>query len=221
MKILIVEDHQMMCDLLTKVCGEELGHEVVASVADGKDAVLETLEKNPDLLILDLMLPDMDGFAVVEKIRKQGRTPRILAVSSRCDAHTVYRVEQARLDGFIDKKSSMLEEFRIAIGNMASRRPHFSATFIDLQKKRRRSPQGFDKLLTRRQQNILSLIGDMLGDQEIARRLRLSIFTAEKHRYRIMKKLGISTRAELVKYARVNGFRALSEKEYPDEPSGR
>jgi len=216
MRILIVEDHQMMNDLLAKICAEELGHELVAKVATGREAVSETLRTNPDLVILDLMLPDVDGFEVAGKIRARGSNARILAVSSRCDANTVFRVEQARLDGFIDKKTSMLEEFRRAIADMAAGKPHFSESFMTLQRKRRHNSTAFDRLLTPNQQEVLTLIGDMLTDQAIAKRLKLSIFTAEKHRYRIMEKLGLKTRAELVKYARQNGFRSLSESEFPD-----
>jgi DNA-binding NarL/FixJ family response regulator len=220
MRILIVEDHQMMNDLLRKVCTEEFGHEVVGAVATGKAAIHEAIQKEPDLVILDLMLPDMDGFAVAGKIRGHSGATKILAISARCDAHTVFLAEEARLDGFIDKRTSMLDEFRLAIASMAARRQHFCATFLQLRSKRRRSPQGFDKLLTKRQQCILSLIGDMLSDQDIAERLKLSISTAEKHRYRIMGKLGIKTRGDLVKYARLNGFRALSDTD-PAEGSAK
>jgi DNA-binding NarL/FixJ family response regulator len=219
MRIVIVEDHQIICDLLCKVCVEDFGHEVIAAVPTAKEAIVEINRTKPELVILDLMLPDSDGFAVVESIRQERRAARILAISSRCDAHTVLRVEEAGLDGFIDKKSSMLEDFRQAIEAIASGRQHFSGAFLQLQSSRRRNAKAFDKLLTKRQQAILTLIGDLLNDQEVAARMKISVSTAEAHRYRIMHKLGLKTRTELVRYARVNGLRALSDIEFPEERS--
>jgi DNA-binding NarL/FixJ family response regulator len=217
MRIVIVEDHQIICDLLRKVCVEDFGHEVIAAVATAKEAIAEINRTKPELVILDLMLPDSDGFTVVETVRRERRAARILAISARCDAHTVLLVEEAGLDGFIDKRSSMLEDFRSAIEAMAGGRQHFSPAFLKLQSKRRQNANAFEKLLTKRQRAILTHIGDMLNDQEVAKRVDLSVSAVETNRYRMMRKLGLKTRSELVRYARINGFRALSDTEFPED----
>src|ERR1041384_2056843 len=101
-RIVIVEDHLMFREVLRKVCAVELKHDVVGEAADGRTAVEMVKSKRPDLVLLDLHLPGLDGFGVAEAIRRIAPATRILVLSSHCDEYTVFRAEQAHVQGFVD-----------------------------------------------------------------------------------------------------------------------
>jgi DNA-binding NarL/FixJ family response regulator len=207
MNVVIVDDHRILCDLVSLVC-TSAGHQVMAIAETGEQAVRETLRTRPEIVILDLALPDMDGFAVAAEIQRNRCRSRFIAVSGRCDASTVLKCEQAGFVGFVDKAVATISDFKLALESIEMGRRFFSSTFLSAQRLRRTSPVGFDKLLTQHQQDILALIGDTLNDDEIARCMALSPATVEKHRFRIMKILGLHTREDLLRYSRQNGFTA-------------
>src|SRR5207253_9577498 len=107
-RILLVEDHVMFREVLRKVCVTELQHEVVGEAGDGRTAVGLALTTSPDLVLLDLHLPNLDGFAVVEALRKIAPDIRILILSSHCDEYTVWRAERTRVLGFVDKNTNTI-----------------------------------------------------------------------------------------------------------------
>lgn len=205
-RILIVEDHVMFREVLRKVCAGDLQHEVVGEAGDGKTAVGLALTTKPDLVLLDLHLPNLDGFGVVEALRQLAPEIRVLLLSSHCDEYTVYRAGQAKVQGFVDKNTNTVAVLKEAIGAVAKGRVYFSETFKKMKAERHKDPRSFDKLLTARERAILPLLGEPLDDVEIASRLGVTIGTAEKHRFNIRKKLGLQSTAELTRYAREHGF---------------
>lgn len=206
MRIVIVEDHLMFREVLRKVCVEELQHEVVAEAEDGARAVSVVTAAKPDLVLLDLHLPNLDGFGVVEAIRKANERVRVLVLSSHCDEYTVFHAERVRVQGFVDKNTNSVATLKTAISEIAEGRVWFSPAFLRVKAERHRDPESFDKLLTLRERSVLALIGVPLSDPEIARRLDISAETVEKHRFNILRKLGLTTRAELARYACEHGF---------------
>jgi len=205
-RIVIVEDHEMFREVLRKVCGRELRHEVVGEAADGQGAVRLVLETEPDLVLLDLHLPKLDGFGVVEAIRQASPEMKILVLSSHCDDYTVFRAEKARVNGFVDKNTNTVAILKKAITAVGEGRLFFSPEFQRIRFERQMNPYAFDKLLTRRERAILTLIGEPFQDWEIAMRLHLAEGTVGKHRFNILKKLDLKTTDELVRYARAHGF---------------
>ena len=105
----------MFREVLRKVCTQELQHEVVGEAADGRSAVLLALETKPDLVLLDLHLPNLDGFAVVEALQLVMPKVRILVLSSHCDDYAVFRAEKARMHGFVDKNTNTVAILKQAI----------------------------------------------------------------------------------------------------------
>jgi len=101
-KIVIVEDHLMIRDVIRKVCSSEFGYTVVGETDSGVQAVDLILKHRPDAVILDLSLPDMDGFNVADRVLKVMPHLRILMLSSHCDDYTLFRVEKSGVHGFID-----------------------------------------------------------------------------------------------------------------------
>jgi two-component system response regulator NreC len=196
----------MFREVLRKVCASELGHDVVGEAEDGQRAVEVVVQTKPDLVLLDLHLPSLDGFGVVEAIRKRAPQVKILVLSSHCDEFTVYRAERAHVQGFVDKNTNSVAMLKTAIGAVAQGKIWFSDVFLRAKAARHRDPQSFDKLLTDRERAVLALVGQPLTDAEISRELEISEETVEKHRFNILRKLGLSTTTELVRYARDHGF---------------
>ncbi|MEO7414950.1 MAG: response regulator transcription factor [Opitutaceae bacterium] len=206
MRILIVEDHVMFREVLHKVCTVELQHEVVGEASDGRTAIGLALTTKPDLVLLDLHLPNLDGFGVLDSLRQLAPEIRVLLLSSHCDEYTVYRAAEAKVHGFVDKNTNTVAILKEAITAVGKGRVYFSETFKRLKAARQKDPRSFDKLLTARERAILPLLGEPLDDVEIAQKLGVTIGTAEKHRFNIRRKLGLQTSAELTRYAREHGF---------------
>jgi DNA-binding NarL/FixJ family response regulator len=205
-KIILVEDHVMFREVLRKICVEELGHDVVGETGDGEEALSLIAGMHPDLVLLDLHLPSLDGFQVAERIRKIARDIRILVLSSHCDEYSVFRAERVRVQGFVDKNTNSVAMLKTAIAAIAQGQPWFSAAYQRARAARLKNPQSFDKLLTDRERAILALVALPLTDVEIARRLQISEETVAKHRLTIRRKLDLETTTELVRYAREHGF---------------
>jgi two-component system response regulator NreC len=205
-RILIVEDHVMFREVLRKVCAGELQHEVVGEAGDVREAVKLALTTSPDLVLLDLHLPNLDGFGVLEALRQTAPEIRILLLSSHCDEYTVFRADHAHVQGFVDKNTNTVAILKEAITAVAKGQVYFSETFKRMKATRHKDPRSFDKLLTTRECSVLPLLGEPLSDVEIANRLNISIGTAEKHRFNIRRKLGLHSDAELARYAREHGF---------------
>jgi DNA-binding NarL/FixJ family response regulator len=216
MKVVIVEDHLMFREVLRKVCTVDLKLEVVAEVGDGLEAVAAVERMQPDLVLLDLHLPNLDGFGVIEEIRKSSPHVKVLVLSSHCDEYTVFCSERARVQGFVDKNTNSVESLKTAITLVASGKVWFSPAFQQIKAARRRDPKSFDKLLTDRERDVLALIGTPLTDEEIAHRLEISRETAEKHRFNILKKLELKTTTELARYAKDHGFTLRSTPAGPN-----
>lgn len=205
MRIVIVEDHLMFREVLRKVCAE-LGHEVAGEAHDGRKAIELIAATLPDLVLLDLHLPNLDGFGVAAGIRARAPDSRILVLSSHCDEYTVFRAERLHVQGFVDKNTNSVEALKEAIAELAQGRVWFSAAFRRAKASRHQDPHSFDKLLTDRERAVLTLLGEPMSDQEAADRLGISVETVEKHRFNILRKLDLRTTTELVRYAHEHGF---------------
>jgi DNA-binding NarL/FixJ family response regulator len=131
---------------------------------------------------------------------------RILVLSSHCDEFTVYRAEKARVHGFVDKNTNTVESLKEAISKVVRGKTYFSESFLRIKAARHSNTASFDKVLTDRERSILALIGEPLSDAEVSVRLGISIDTAQKHRFNILRKLGLQTTPELIRYARIHGF---------------
>jgi DNA-binding NarL/FixJ family response regulator len=206
MKIAIVEDERLFREVLRNVCVKELGHEVVGEAGSGVEALAMVPDAVPDLLILDIHLPDIDGFEVLRSLRRKRALIKALVISSYFNEYTLCRTERAGVQGFIDKSTNTVEELGHAIAAIDAGKTYFPRPFTDARREHGRNPVAFDKVLTDREQTVLSLVGEPLSDAEIAVHLGLSPETVEKHRFNIMRKLGLRSRAESARFARRCGL---------------
>src|SRR6186713_1787091 len=105
----------MFRDVMRKACSARFGHQVIGETDSGVKAVELILRLKPDAVVLDLSLPDMHGFNVVDRVVKTLPYVRFLVVSSHCDDYTLFRVERSRVHGFVDKNSNTFDTLREAL----------------------------------------------------------------------------------------------------------
>lgn len=206
MRIALVEDILMFREAIAKACELEFGHTVVAETDSGAQAIRAVLRLRPEVLILDLSLPDMNGFAVVERLRASGCPTRVLVLSAYSDDYTIYRVERANVHGFVDKRGDVIAVLGEALRALADGMSYFSPAFEKARRALHANPHSFDKVLSESEQRILCLIGEGLADEEIGGILRISPRTVQTHRHNILRKLRIAGTPKLIAFAMRHGF---------------
>ena len=196
----------MFREVIRKVCVDEFGHEVVAEAVDGPAAIRTALTTQPDLVLLDLNLPGLDGFAVLESIRKARCPTKVIAFSSARGDYVVFRIEKAGFDGFVDKGTDSLDQLRKAIEHVANGKRFFSESYLLAREARLKNPQSFDKVLSDRERECLGLIGGSYSPDEIAERMGVTRRTVDTFRQKIMDKLNIHNAPKLIRFATEHGF---------------
>lgn len=203
--MVVAEDMLMFRELVVRAC-LGLGHHVVGETDRGDHAVDLCRSAAPDVLLLDMRLPDIDGFGVVEALRSSRLGTKIIALTAYTSDLFFYRLEHADICGYVDKNSQTSVALGEALAAVGAGLRWFSPTYQEARMKRIRDPHAFSKLLTRSEQNVLTLIGEACTDVEIAAQLGITARTAQTHRSNIMQKLGIESTPKLVVYARSKGF---------------
>lgn len=160
-------------------------------------------------MILDLSLPDIDGTAVAIAVRPVLSRTRFLGFSMFNDHLTVWLVEWAELDGFVGKFDDDARTLKAALAALAAGRKFFSARFLEAKQRFRRDRRSFDKRLSPRQREVLSLIGNTCSDEEIAQVLKIAEQTATTHRKALMRRLDVHSTRELIAYAVKSGLTRL------------
>lgn len=205
-KVAIIEDIDLFREMLCRACVSVLGLRVVAETGDGLHALRLLRRCTPDLLLLDLGLPSLDGLSVGEQALALHPDLRIIVLSGNCNSYSVYCAERLGVHGFVEKSTATVESLRSAILALRSGGAFFSKRFQQVKAERLRNPRSFEKVLTVREREILALVGVPFSDEEIGARLGISPETVEKHRTNIRANLGLNPGAELIRYARENGL---------------
>lgn len=206
MKVVVVEDQVLFKEFLIDLVEKRLAHEVVGTAADGEEALTVIRRELPDLVILDILIPKLSGILVARTIQEERPSTRILAISSESDIKTVHQVHQLNLAGFIDKNEASVEVLMAAIRAIEERKRYFSDSVKITVQKLRADPQSFQKILTRREQEILTFIGGGLSDGEIGQKLGLSDSSVQSHRRNLFRKLDVHSTPELIRFAQESGF---------------
>lgn len=212
MKIAIIEDHAMFRDALRKACTDDLKHQVVGETDSGTAAVELILRTKPDVVLLDLGLPDMDGFRVAERVLRALPTVRILAISSYNDEMTSLRIEKSGVHGFVHKSTGTIRMLKDALDEIAAGKTYYCPAFLAARQVRQKNPRSVEKILSEAEQQVLSLIALGLSDNEIGGRLKISPRTAQKHRSNILLKLEIKGTPKLITFAVEHGFGPMSHR---------
>ncbi len=197
-KILIAEDHALLADGLQLLLGTQPDMFCLGVVRDGAQALAQTLETAPDVLLLDLGLPRLDGLGVMEALQRAQLPTRVLVVTARLDEASIRSALALGAAGYLPKDEDS-DELLLAIRRVAQGRRYISEEIARLfTSDVQAAPPG---KLTTSESAVLRLVGAGLTSKEISQRLGTSEATARKHRENIRRKLGMRNSAEMAAYA--------------------
>jgi DNA-binding NarL/FixJ family response regulator len=214
-KVLIADDHRIVCEALTQALEREPGVQVVGVAADGREAVRMTKKLKPDIVILDITMPGLSGIEAAAQIRAQEPQTRLIALSMHSDRRYVTGALAAGVSGYLVKDCA-LEELALALKTVEKGQvylsPRIAGVVVEsLQQAAPAAAASADSggRLTGRVREVLQLIAEGHSVREIAALLNVSAKTVETHRSQLMKKLGIANVAGLTKYAIREGLTSL------------
>lgn len=201
MKIMIADDHKLLLDGLILILNELQDVELLASASNGKELLRLMQNQRPDIVLLDLNMPVMDGFETLKEIKKRYPEIKVIVLSMHFEKYTVSRVMQDNADGYLVKNSDKAE-FSAAIRRVAEGGKYFSAELMSLMLQ----PQGSSTerkaaLLSMREVEVIKLLAEGLSSVEIGEKLSLSHRTVDTHRNNIIQKLELRNTAELISFA--------------------
>lgn len=201
-RILIADDHEVVRSGLRAIIENRADWAVAGEAVNGKDALARTLEMKPDIVILDYSMPFMTGVEVSRRIKSNHLRTEVLILTMHESEAILAEVLLAGIRGFL-LKSDARSQLIAAVEALLEHRPYFSSLVLekllhDYQASKRDRPA---IELSSREQNVVQLIAEGHTNRSIGAVLELSVKTVETHRASAMRKLGVSSTAELVRYA--------------------
>lgn len=206
-RVFVVEDQTILRDLICRLLESYPDIEVLGALGDGQRALEEIVHKQPDIVILDIMLPNLNGVEVLRALKNNDHKPKILIFSAFPSKNMVKKVLEAGIEGFVEKNAS-LSELEVAIEKIVGGETYFGLRIVDIMREIMISPNSGDSLdeLTPRERQILQLIAESSTSKEIAHKLSISVKTADTHRANLMKKLDVHDVAGLTRQALAFGL---------------
>jgi two-component system response regulator NreC len=208
-RVLIADDHAIVRTGLRALLKGEAGLELVGEASGGEEALRLVESLHPDILVLDLSMPDIDGIQVTRRIQSSAPDVRILILTVHEDEALLREAIRAGAAGYILKHAAEEELISaintIQVGDIYVHPQLIRSLLVEPQKLSPSGPQP-GEILTPRELDVLSRIVQGYTNRQIAEELSLSIRTVEGYRANMMEKLGLHSRAELVRYAREHGL---------------
>jgi DNA-binding NarL/FixJ family response regulator len=206
MKALIIEDEKFVREYLTSLLLNEFDFAEVVQAEDGELGWELFEAQSFQIIILDLLLPKLDGIKLAKRILEQGRGHRILAISSECDDFTVREVSRSGILGFVSKRDMSHEIINEALSEVCEGHVYYSFSVLAVLERVRNDPEAYFKVLSPRELQILRAIAQRKSHEEIAEELSLSDFTVKRHRHNAMKKLNLKNESSLLHFALDKGI---------------
>jgi DNA-binding NarL/FixJ family response regulator len=206
LRILLADDHTVVRQGLRKVLEERADWEVVAEAGDGREAVRQAEELEPDVAILDITMPLLNGVEATRQIVKGSPSTRVLVLTMHADEAYVNQILQAGATGYLLKDSADVDLIQ-AVSAVSKGKSFFSPAIARVMLNdyvRQLADKGITdryESLSQREREIFQLIAEGKANKEIAALLSISPSTVETHRARIMEKLDLHSAAEIVLYA--------------------
>jgi two-component system, NarL family, response regulator NreC len=205
--ILIVDDHAVVRSGLRMLLDDQDDLEVVGEAGDMRGAVFEARSLKPDVILMDVVMPGDDGIAATAAVLREVPEAKVLVLSMQDDARYVHEAFAAGASGYVLKEAAHTElvgAVREVAGGGRYVHPELGARLVAAQAEER--AKAVADPLSDREREVLRMLALGHTNQEIAKRLYLSVRTVETHRAHVMQKLRLETRAELVHYALEQGL---------------
>lgn len=223
-RLLVVDDHTLLRQALRSLLEAQPNLEVVGEAINGRDAVEIAEQMMPDVVLMDMVMPGLNGIEATRQIIKRSPGTRVLILTAYLEDERLLQSLRAGASGYVVKNSD-LDELLLAIQSVHRGNTYFSSAVSEelavnevlLQSKQPDGKTGYD-LLTNREREVLQLIAEGLSNQQIADVLVISVKTVEAHRSHIMTKLHAKHRTDLIRYAIRRGLIGL---EMPDLDGGQ
>jgi DNA-binding NarL/FixJ family response regulator len=216
-RIVLADDHQVVREGFRALLQAQPDFEIVAETGDGLEAVRLVEKQNPHILVVDLMMPGLNGLEVARQVTQRSPRTRIVVLSMHANEAYVLEALKNGACAYVLKDASAAELVRAVREALAGRRylsPPLSEPAIDSYIQRARTSASLDlyDTLTNREREVLQLAAEGHTNAEIATRLFISPRTVETHRANVMHKLGLRSQTELVRYALGRGILSLEPK---------
>jgi two-component system response regulator NreC len=205
-KLLVVDDHEIVRAGLRMLLQAQPDMEIVGEVDNGRDAIAKAKTLQPNIVLMDISLPDIDGFEATRQIKRVAPNVAILALTMHESDDYFFKMLNAGASGYVPKKAAptdLVTAIHTINDGGVFLYPSLAKSLVRDYMGRAAETGAKEALdgLTEREQEVLKLIADGLTNQEIADKLTISVKTVERHRANIMSKLNLHSRTELVKYA--------------------
>ncbi|WP_339812278.1 response regulator transcription factor [uncultured Imperialibacter sp.] len=218
-RVVLADDHEIVRNGIKILLESEGDLEVVGEASDGQEALDECKSKQPDILIVDINMPKMNGIETIRQLKSYSPTTKALVLSMHEDEEYILQSVEMGATGYLLKGSNK-QEFLKAIHTVQKGEKYFTGDisnilvqhYLNLRNKTTTSPtpqETGDNALTKREKEILSLIYKGESNKDIAEKLDKSVRTIETHRFNIMKKLDANNLAELLR--KIDGDTSLKQ----------
>ncbi|MBO0799583.1 MAG: response regulator transcription factor [Blastocatellia bacterium] len=204
MRILICDDHTLFVEGVKAMLRNELSLEIVGEARDGRQAVELVKQLKPDVILMDVSMPDMNGFDATRRVHEFDSNVRVLILTMHDEEELVARCLEAGAAGYIIKDapaSQLLYAIEMVHKGERYLSPNVLKKVVDGYVRNTNRPQTSYDRLTSREREVLKLLAEGLTVKEIAVRLDLSVKTVEVHKHNLMKKIDVHDKTELIKYA--------------------
>jgi two-component system response regulator NreC len=206
-RVLVVDDHAVVRAGLALLVNAETDLEAVGEAGNAREAILEARTVKPDVILMDVMMPEQSGIEAVPQLLHEHPGVKVLVLSMQDDPRYVREAFEAGASGYVLKEAADAEvvaAIREVAGGGRYVHPELGARLVAAETAERRRAE--EDPLSDREREVLRLLALGHTNQEIAKQLYISVRTAETHRAHIMQKLRLSSRAELVRYALAEGM---------------
>jgi DNA-binding NarL/FixJ family response regulator len=204
-RIVIVDDERMVAEALKAWLNTQTNCTLVGYAGRGDEGHALCLAQRPNIALLDIDLPEMNGLELAEALLAELPDTCVLMMSGMTDPHTIWQVWQSGAHGYIDKTQS-LASLSKAIQTVLRGEKYFSRVFQEVKEKWLSQPDSFQKLLSGREQEVLKRVASGWTDERIGKKMNISAETVAFHRKNIRKKLKLHSDRDMVAYGRLWGF---------------
>ena len=217
-KILVCDDHTLFREGIKAILGQERSFEIVGEAHDGREAVERAHKLNPDVVLMDIVMPDLSGFEATHRIHKTNKKIKILILTMYEEEEVIARCLNAGAAGYVLKdapRAHLIHAIDVVHkgGQYLSSRA-LKKVVTQYVKGAQATTTAYERL-SNREREILKLLADGLALKEIAARLVLSVKTVDAHKTNLMRKLDLHDRSEIIKYAIQNNLIRISTVRVP------